>query len=99
MMKQCPDCYAWMGKLRRQHIKKTCLITRRNEMPRLGSTYPCLICLKAFATKEAITTHYQEHTTQELKYIGLKKDLLEMAALSDQSMMVKSVPDGWLTKI
>ena len=72
-----------MPKLKKQHINKTCLIVRRIEMPCLGSQYPCLICLKAFTTKEAVSWHYREHTTQELKYIGLKKDLLEMAALSD----------------
>ena len=88
-----------MPKLKKQHINKTCLISRRNEMPCLGSSCPCLICLKTFATKEAVSWHYQEHTTQELKYIGLKKDLLEMAALSDQTIIAKSVVDQWLTKI
>ncbi len=87
-MRQCLDCCAWILKLQKQCVVKNSLNFRCNETPCLWGTYPCLICLKEFDTREAILGHYvNKHSALELKYIILHKDMIEMVALSEQEMI------------
>jgi len=64
------------------------------------STYPCLVCLKAFGSREKITEHYVEaHNYEELQTIGLNRNTLKTAVTSPQHIALKSVPDRWLALI